>query len=108
MLFLVLKNGIDNLSQSQHVKTNFSPYISGHSTVHQVVYFCVKSISGSPLSDLLFIYTRKLVKCPGERELRIFKLLSKYIKDPLLATKFVDILVPFITKRAKNCGKNLS
>ncbi|KAE8036875.1 hypothetical protein FH972_009508 [Carpinus fangiana] len=60
----------------------------------------------------------KLVKCPGEREIRIFKLLSKYVKDPLLlskyikdpllatkfvATKFVDILVPFIRKRAKNC-----
>jgi U3 small nucleolar RNA-associated protein 20 len=81
------------------------------------------SISGRPLYDLLFFCTRKLVKCPGEREIRIFKLLSKYIKDPLLlskyikdpllatkfvATKFVDILVPFIRKRAKNCGKNLS
>lgn len=46
---------------------------------------------------------RKSVKRPGEREIRIFKLLSKYIKDPMLAKKFVDILVPFITKRAKNC-----
>jgi hypothetical protein len=78
--------------------------------VHQVVFFffCVKSFSGSPLYDLLLFCNRKLVKCPGEREIRIFKLLSKYIKDPLLATKFVDILVPFITERAKNCGKNLS
>ncbi|KAK9281533.1 hypothetical protein L1049_004436 [Liquidambar formosana] len=51
---------------------------------------------------------RKLVKCPGERELRIFKLLLKYIKDPFLARKFVDILLPFLTKRAQNsdvCGK---
>ncbi|KAG6678404.1 hypothetical protein I3842_14G078800 [Carya illinoinensis] len=44
---------------------------------------------------------RKLVKCPGERDIRIFKLLSKYIKDPLLARKFVDVLLPFIAKRAK-------
>lgn len=48
-----------------------------------------------------FFCTRKLVKCPGERDIRIFKLLSKYIKDPLLARKFVDVLLPFIAKRAK-------
>ncbi|XP_059666315.1 uncharacterized protein LOC132312087 [Cornus florida] len=45
---------------------------------------------------------RKLVKCPGERELSIFKLLSKYIGDPSAATKFVDILLPFLAKRAQN------
>lgn len=49
-----------------------------------------------------FFCTRKLVKYPGERDIRIFKLLSKYIKDPLLARKFVDILLPFIAKKTKN------
>ncbi|XVF29034.1 hypothetical protein REPUB_Repub15cG0084600 [Reevesia pubescens] len=44
---------------------------------------------------------RKLVRCPGETEIRIFKLLSKYIRDPLLAKKFVDILLPFLSKRVK-------
>ncbi|XP_035546350.1 U3 small nucleolar RNA-associated protein 20-like isoform X4 [Juglans regia] len=44
---------------------------------------------------------QKLVKCPGERDIRIFKLLSKYIKDPLLARKFVDVLLPFVAKKAK-------
>ncbi|GAV59009.1 LOW QUALITY PROTEIN: DRIM domain-containing protein, partial [Cephalotus follicularis] len=41
---------------------------------------------------------RKLVKYPGEQEIRIFKLLSKYIKDPSSARKFVDILLPFLAK----------
>ncbi|XP_048334306.2 uncharacterized protein LOC107422300 isoform X3 [Ziziphus jujuba] len=45
---------------------------------------------------------RKLVKSPGETELRIFNLLSKYIKDPPSARKFVDILLPFITKGVEN------
>ncbi|KAL5542673.1 hypothetical protein UlMin_010383 [Ulmus minor] len=45
---------------------------------------------------------RELVKCPGQTEMRIFKLLSKYIKDPLLAKKFVDILLPFLAKGAQN------
>ncbi|KAL4289520.1 hypothetical protein GQ457_14G012480 [Hibiscus cannabinus] len=44
---------------------------------------------------------RKLVRCPGETEIRIFKLLSKYINDPLLAKKFVDILLPFLSKRTQ-------
>ncbi|KAL6992171.1 hypothetical protein U1Q18_010278 [Sarracenia purpurea var. burkii] len=45
---------------------------------------------------------RKLVKCPGGRELRIFKLLSKYIKDPSAARKFVDILLPLLTTGIQN------
>ncbi|OMO92169.1 Down-regulated-in-metastasis protein [Corchorus capsularis] len=45
---------------------------------------------------------RKLVRCPGETEIRIFRLLSKYIKDLLLATKFVDILLPFLSKRVQS------
>ncbi|XP_052189171.1 uncharacterized protein LOC127799294 isoform X2 [Diospyros lotus] len=45
---------------------------------------------------------RKLVKCPGERELNIFKLLSKYVKDPSAASKFVDIVLPLLTKGVQN------
>jgi U3 small nucleolar RNA-associated protein 20 len=45
---------------------------------------------------------RKLVKSPGEREIIIFKLLSKYIKDPSAASKFVDILLPLLTRKLQN------
>ncbi|XP_062109162.1 uncharacterized protein LOC133819824 isoform X2 [Humulus lupulus] len=41
---------------------------------------------------------RKLVKYPGETEIRIFKFLSKYVKDPMPARKFIDILLPFLSK----------
>ncbi|KAI8538103.1 hypothetical protein RHMOL_Rhmol09G0076200 [Rhododendron molle] len=44
----------------------------------------------------------KLVKCPGERELCIFRLLSKYIKDPSAASKFVDIMLPLLTKEVQS------
>ncbi|XP_010257842.1 PREDICTED: small subunit processome component 20 homolog [Nelumbo nucifera] len=44
---------------------------------------------------------RKLVKWPEKRELVIFKLLSKYVKDPSLARKFVDILLPFLAEKAR-------
>ncbi|KAM6565406.1 hypothetical protein CsatA_024534 [Cannabis sativa] len=41
---------------------------------------------------------RKLIKDPGEGEIRIFKFLSKYVKDPMSARKFIDILLPFLSK----------
>ena len=44
------------------------------------------------------------MKFPGERELNIFKLLSKYIKDTSAAIKFVEILLPLITKGVQNSG----
>ncbi|KAI8539167.1 hypothetical protein RHMOL_Rhmol09G0160300 [Rhododendron molle] len=47
---------------------------------------------------------RKLVKCPGERELSIFRLLSKYIKDLSSASKFVDIMLLLLTKGVQDCG----
>ncbi|XP_031259480.1 small subunit processome component 20 homolog isoform X1 [Pistacia vera] len=47
---------------------------------------------------------RKLLKSSGETEIRIFKLLSKYIKDPSMARKFVDILLPFLVKGVKDSG----
>eukprot|EP00268_Persea_americana_P031222 TRINITY_DN30328_c0_g1_i1.p1 TRINITY_DN30328_c0_g1~~TRINITY_DN30328_c0_g1_i1.p1 ORF type:complete len:2757 (-),score=438.74 TRINITY_DN30328_c0_g1_i1:344-7405(-) len=37
---------------------------------------------------------------PGKTEFRILKLLAKYIKDPMAAMKFVDIMLPFLAKRA--------
>ncbi|KAL7595784.1 hypothetical protein Lser_V15G29528 [Lactuca serriola] len=42
---------------------------------------------------------RKSLKYPGGRELNIFKLLPDYIKDPSLGKKFVDILLPSLTKK---------
>ncbi|MCD9558563.1 U3 snoRNP protein [Datura stramonium] len=45
---------------------------------------------------------RKIVKYPGEKELNVFKLLSKHIKGPLAARKFLDILLPLLSKRSKD------
>ncbi|KAL6970989.1 hypothetical protein U1Q18_030668 [Sarracenia purpurea var. burkii] len=56
------------------------------------------------LFDCILWCTRKLVKCPGGRELRILKLLSKYIKDPSAARKFVDILLPLLTTGIQDSG----
>ncbi|GAB2249577.1 hypothetical protein Droror1_Dr00012936 [Drosera rotundifolia] len=39
---------------------------------------------------------RKIVKHPGELILRVLKLLSKFIKEDMLAKKFVDILLPLV------------
>lgn len=44
---------------------------------------------------------RKVVRNPGEKELTVFKLLTKYIKEPLAARKFVDILLPLLAKRSQ-------
>lgn len=44
------------------------------------------------------------MKCPGERELSIFRLLSKYIKDLSSASKFVDIMLVLLTKGVQDCG----
>ncbi|KDO50652.1 hypothetical protein CISIN_1g042789mg [Citrus sinensis] len=44
---------------------------------------------------------RKLVKF-GETVIRILQLLSQYIKDPLEAGKFLDILLPFLAKGVKD------
>ncbi|XP_074320646.1 uncharacterized protein LOC141657349 isoform X2 [Silene latifolia] len=47
---------------------------------------------------------RKLLKHPGEIVLRIFKLLSRFIKDESAAKKFVDILLPLACGGTKNSG----
>lgn len=47
-------------------------------------------------------HKRKIVKYPGEKELNVFKLLSKHIKGPLAARKFLDILLPVLSKRSKD------
>ncbi|GAB4851882.1 hypothetical protein Ancab_031281 [Ancistrocladus abbreviatus] len=44
---------------------------------------------------------RKLFKYPGETLLRVLKLLSKFIKDPPLARKFVEISLPLVYNGAK-------
>ncbi|KAL8239479.1 hypothetical protein R6Q59_016046 [Mikania micrantha] len=43
--------------------------------------------------------SRKSLKPSGGRELSIFKLLPKYIEDPLIGKMFVDILLPSLTKK---------
>ncbi|KAK0579383.1 hypothetical protein LWI29_025507 [Acer saccharum] len=45
---------------------------------------------------------RKLVKSSGEAEIKIFEVLSQYIKDPLQAKTFVEILLPFLEKGVKD------
>nr|XP_018626916.1 small subunit processome component 20 homolog isoform X2 [Nicotiana tomentosiformis] len=45
---------------------------------------------------------RKLVRYPGEKEFNVFKLLSKHIKEPLAARKFLDILLPLLSKRSND------
>ncbi|KAK1435340.1 hypothetical protein QVD17_01101 [Tagetes erecta] len=43
--------------------------------------------------------SRKSLKPSGGRELSIFKLLPRYIEDPSIGKKFVDILLPSLTKK---------
>ncbi|KAF9622576.1 hypothetical protein IFM89_032475 [Coptis chinensis] len=50
---------------------------------------------------------RKSFKWPKKTELRIFKLLSKYITEPLDAIKFDDILLPLLCKKALNSDECL-
>lgn len=50
---------------------------------------------------------RKLLKHPGETEVRIFKILPKYINDALPARKFVDILLPVLANGAQDSGSNI-
>ncbi|XP_073005480.1 uncharacterized protein [Typha latifolia] len=52
-------------------------------------------------------FHRKFTIWPGQRELRIFKLLVKYIKDPKAAACFVDILLPFFRKKDVNSDEQL-
>ncbi|KAJ8506605.1 hypothetical protein OPV22_007491 [Ensete ventricosum] len=42
---------------------------------------------------------RKCTTWPGTTELRIFKLLVKYVTDPTIAGQFVDILMPLFKKK---------
>lgn len=39
-------------------------------------------------------------------ELRIFKLLVKYVNDPFAAAQFVNILLPIFKKKALNSGED--
>ncbi|XP_022846936.1 small subunit processome component 20 homolog isoform X2 [Olea europaea var. sylvestris] len=45
---------------------------------------------------------RKVVKCPGKKELAVFKLLAKYVKEPSAAGAFVGILLPVLIKRPQS------
>ncbi|OWM88808.1 hypothetical protein CDL15_Pgr020762 [Punica granatum] len=48
------------------------------------------------------VLKRKLIKRSGETQIKIFKSLSKFVKDPLLARKFLDILLLFLSKETHN------
>lgn len=50
---------------------------------------------------------RKCIKWPGDTELRIFKLLVRYITDPIVAGRFIDILTPFFKKKNTSPGEFL-
>nr|CAD1819808.1 unnamed protein product [Ananas comosus var. bracteatus] len=52
-------------------------------------------------------FHRKSTIWPGQRELRIFKLLVKYIRDPVSADYFLDILLPFLRKKDLNSDECL-
>lgn len=47
---------------------------------------------------------RKCTTWPGTSELRIFKLLVRYITDPTIAEQFVDILMPLFKKKDSSPG----
>ncbi|XP_020264631.1 small subunit processome component 20 homolog isoform X1 [Asparagus officinalis] len=51
--------------------------------------------------------SRKSPMSSGKTELRIFKLLVKYVNDPVVAEKFVDILLPIFKKKALNSDECL-
>lgn len=40
----------------------------------------------------------------GRRELRIFKMLARYIKDSSIARNFLDILLPLLRKKDISSG----
>ncbi|XP_057768678.1 uncharacterized protein LOC130988750 [Salvia miltiorrhiza] len=45
---------------------------------------------------------RPLLKFPVKRDMTIFNLLSEYVKEPSAAETFVDILLPFLSKKRLN------
>lgn len=83
----------------------------------QVYFLFVFSIcevaSSKMLVNFFFPYLHLL--CYGYRkssvsswmtELRIFKLLVKYVNDPFAAAQFVNILLPIFKKKALNSGED--
>ncbi|XP_010445040.1 PREDICTED: U3 small nucleolar RNA-associated protein 20-like [Camelina sativa] len=48
------------------------------------------------------IFKRKSVKYHGEREMKILKLLSKRVRDPSHAMKYLDVLLSFLDKSVKD------
>lgn len=50
----------------------------------------------------LFTHGNRTKRYPGDNELTVFNSLSKYIKEPLTANKFVDILLPLLVKSSQN------
>ncbi|MQL78120.1 hypothetical protein Taro_010527 [Colocasia esculenta] len=50
---------------------------------------------------------RKALMWPGMKEIRILKLLGRYINETLMARKFLDIMLPFFKKKDMNSDECL-
>ncbi|KAJ7955379.1 Small subunit processome component 20-like protein [Quillaja saponaria] len=85
---LSLDNELDD--KDSHIKTML------HSNVKALVS-SLQCLFGSDNAR-----KRKLVKSPGESLRRIFKFLPKYIKEPLLAKDFTEIVLLFLEKGSQS------
>lgn len=57
------------------------------------------------LMSCAFDLYRKSGTWLGQRELRLFKLLLNYISDPSAAENFIDLILPFFSKKDLNTGE---
>ncbi len=64
----------------------------------------IQSLTQNPKSGIFGVY-RKSGTWLGQRELRLFKLLMKYITDPSSAEHVLDLILPFFSKKDLNPGK---
>ncbi|KAI3979780.1 hypothetical protein MKX01_013875 [Papaver californicum] len=78
----------------------------GDLAVQTILLPNLNTLIGS-LHDLFHCKQRNSIKSAGKAELRIFKLLSAYIVEPLGAKKFVDILLPFLGNNPKHSDECL-
>jgi U3 small nucleolar RNA-associated protein 20 len=61
----------------------------------------IQSLTQNPKSGIFGVY-RKSGTWLGQRELRLFKLLMKYITDPSSAEHVLDLILPFFSKKDLN------
>ncbi|KAL9251872.1 Small subunit processome component 20-like protein [Drosera capensis] len=102
----LLSLGIELENESDRVKKIIAPHIETlvcnlHMLFHDVHQKKSRMSTGPDIIyNLLCLFMahspRKIVKHPGELILRVLKLLSMFIKEDMLAKKFVDILLPLV------------